>query len=67
MSLNAHSSSFRDPSGFIFVEDGLVKRQINPIYFETYSALNEADFYIKAIEYKNQPRLKPNTFQNRWD
>ena len=51
MSLNAHSSSFRDPSGFIFVEDGLVKRQINPIYFETYSALNEADFYIKAIEY----------------
>ncbi|PSG86074.1 nodulation protein NoeA [Aurantibacter aestuarii] len=51
MSLNAHSSSFRDPSGFIFVEDGLVKRQINPIYFETYSVLNEADFYKKAIEY----------------
>lgn len=42
---NQHSSSFRDPSGFIFEEEGLVKRQINPIYFETYNALKSSGFF----------------------
>jgi hypothetical protein len=51
MSPKPHSSSFRDPSGFIFIEEGLVKRQINPIYFETYSALKKANFFKQASEY----------------
>ncbi|WP_179022464.1 class I SAM-dependent methyltransferase [Winogradskyella forsetii] len=42
---NAHSSSFRDPSGFIFVEDGDIKRVINPIYFKQYTALTDRGFY----------------------
>jgi hypothetical protein len=42
---NAHSSSFRDPSGYIFVENDEIKRTINPIYFKQYNALTESGFY----------------------
>ena len=42
---NAHSSSFRDPSGYIFVENGEIKRAINPIYFKQYKALTESGFF----------------------
>ncbi|MBV7270440.1 class I SAM-dependent methyltransferase [Winogradskyella luteola] len=42
---NAHSASFRDPSGYIFVENGTIKRVINPIYFKPYKALTESGFY----------------------
>jgi hypothetical protein len=41
----AHPASFRDPSGFMFVEEGLVKRQINPIYFKQYNALKDSGFF----------------------
>jgi len=49
---NQHSSSFRDPSGFIFEENGHVKRQINPIYFDTYNALKKSGFF-KSL-FKNE-------------
>jgi hypothetical protein len=44
----AHSSSFRDPSGYIFIDEGSLKRVINPIYFKQYHALNDSGFF-KAL------------------
>jgi len=38
-------SSFRDPSGFIFVEDGVVFRQINQSYRQEYDKLIESGLY----------------------
>jgi hypothetical protein len=40
-----HYSSFRDPSGYIFVEEGFVKRCILPLYFKQYHALKEANIF----------------------
>nr|WP_321236268.1 class I SAM-dependent methyltransferase [uncultured Psychroserpens sp.] len=44
---NRHSSSFRDPSGFIFVDQGLIKRSISPLYFEQYFKLKSSGFFEK--------------------
>lgn len=41
----AHSSSFRDPSGYIFTEQGCIKRVINPIYFKQYQKLKDSGFF----------------------
>ncbi len=46
-----HSSSFRDPSGYIFVDEGVIKRVINPIYFEQYYSLKESGFFDKLFKY----------------
>lgn len=40
-----HSSSFRDPSGYVFTDEGIVKRIIFPIYFKQYQALNQTGFF----------------------
>jgi hypothetical protein len=40
-----HSSSFRDPSGYIFIDEGIVKRCILPVYFKQYQALKEANIF----------------------
>jgi len=40
-----HSSSFRDPSGYIFTEQGAIKRVINPIYFKQYQALKDSGVF----------------------
>ncbi|WP_033959014.1 nodulation protein NoeA [Psychroserpens jangbogonensis] len=40
-----HSSSFRDPSGYIFIDEGIVKRRIFPIYFKQYQALKKANIF----------------------
>ena len=45
-----HTSSFRDPSGTIFIEDKLVKRVINPIYFKQYKALKSSGFFNKLFK-----------------
>ena len=47
---NRHSSSFRDPSGYIFTEGEKVYRAINPIYFAQYNSLKDTGFYNKAVE-----------------
>lgn len=39
------SSSFRDPSGFLFVRDGEIFRQINLIYKENYDHLIDSGLY----------------------
>ena len=44
---NRHSSSFRDPSGFIFVDQGVVKRSISSLYFKQYNALKNSGFFKK--------------------
>ncbi len=44
-----HTSSFRDPSGFVFTEDNLLKRIIFPIYFKQYNALNDSGFFNKLF------------------
>lgn len=47
---NRHASSFRDPSGNIFVQEGVVYRVINPVYFGQYTALTESGLYNKLFE-----------------
>lgn len=47
---NVHSSSFRDPSGYIFIDEGFLKRVINPIYFKQYSALKDSGFFEKLFK-----------------
>lgn len=46
----AHTSSFRDPSGTIFIENSIVKRVINPIYFKQYNALKSSGFFNKLFK-----------------
>lgn len=46
---NRHSSSFRDPSGHVFIDRGIVKRRICPLYFEQYYALKNQGFYDKLF------------------
>lgn len=48
--INRHSSSFRDPSGHIFTENGVLNRTVNPIYFRQYKALTESGFYKKLFD-----------------
>lgn len=43
-----HTSSFRDPSGYVFIENGVVKRRILPIYFKQYKSLG-VSFYQKLF------------------
>ncbi len=45
-----HTSSFRDPSGAIFIDEGQVKRVINPIYFKQYNALKSTGFFNKLFK-----------------
>jgi len=45
MKTSRHPASFRDPSGFIFVEDGVVYRQINNCYRENYEHLMDSGLY----------------------
>src|SRR5690606_21639500 len=44
-----HASSFRDPSGNILVQDGVVLRKINPVYFPQYKSLKESGFYSRLF------------------
>lgn len=46
MSKEKIKSSFRDPSGYVFEEEGKIYRQINEPYYETY------DFFMKSGLYE---------------
>ena len=46
-SLNA---SFRDPSGFLFVEGGILYRQVNRVYAGNYDHLMESGLYDKLVK-----------------
>ena len=49
-SKNRHPSSFRDPSGYIFKDQGVFKRIIKPIYFKQYNSLKESGFFGKLFK-----------------
>lgn len=40
-----HPASFRDPSGFVFVRDGVCLRQVNAVYREDYERLMASGLY----------------------
>lgn len=43
-------SSFRDPSGFVFLQNGSVYRQINKCYKENYDKLIGSGLYAKLVD-----------------
>jgi ribosomal protein L11 methylase PrmA len=43
-------SSFRDPSGFLFYDNGLIYRQINKIYKEDYDLLIKSGLYRSLVD-----------------
>lgn len=47
---NTHPSSFRDPSGHVFLEKNIVKRVIKPSYFKQYTALKTSSFFDKLFD-----------------
>lgn len=53
-----HTSSFRDPSGFIFKKDGLIFRQINQSYRDQYNYLMSSGLYQNLVQ---QDYLIPHT------
>jgi hypothetical protein len=49
MTTTAESSSFRDPSGFVYFSDGVCYRQINSVYKKSYDYFIESGLYEKLI------------------
>ena len=47
-----HPASYRDPSGFVFIQDGVVYRQVNRIYAGHYDLLLSSGLYNTLIEKK---------------
>ncbi|WP_046757339.1 hypothetical protein [Kordia jejudonensis] len=47
-----HASSYRDPSGHVFVENNVIKRVIFPSYFPQYNKLKDSGFFEKAFQHK---------------
>ncbi len=47
-----HPSSFKDPSGYIYDDEGVFKRVIEPIYFKQYYALRDSGFFEKLFSSK---------------
>lgn len=63
-------ASFRDPSGFVFKEDGVLYRQVNKSYKKDYEALNKSGLYSKLVEAKLlipheevERKLSPNAYK----
>ena len=44
-----HDASFRDPSGHLFYDQGILRRRITPLYFKQYQSLSESGFYDTLI------------------
>ena len=44
------SSSFRDPSGFLFLRDSVIYRQVNTIYKENYDHLINSGLYQSLVD-----------------
>ncbi len=43
-------ASFRDPSGFLFYQDGVLYRQVNQEYQSHYDQLMESGLYQELVE-----------------
>jgi hypothetical protein len=50
--MRRHPSSYRDPSGFVYQENGVFYRQINPVYFKEYKAARSSGVYQKLFDKK---------------
>jgi len=50
MNSQVHPASFRDPSGFLFRQDGVLYRQVNRSYQEEYGLLNSSGLYAELVE-----------------
>jgi hypothetical protein len=48
--INRLASSFRDPSGFLFFENGTLFRSVNCLYQQNYDHLIQSDLYNKLVE-----------------
>jgi len=44
-----HDASFRDPSGHLFYDQGILRRHITPLYFKQYQSLSDSGFYETLI------------------
>lgn len=49
MSVERLAGSFRDPSGFLFHRDGVLYRQVAPLYREAYDLLLESGLYTELV------------------
>ncbi|HUR65655.1 MAG TPA: hypothetical protein VMZ03_04835 [Chitinophagaceae bacterium] len=47
-----HPSSYRDPSGFMFVKDGILYRQVNKVFAGDFDLFLNSGLYKKLIEQK---------------
>jgi ribosomal protein L11 methylase PrmA len=45
-----HQASFRDPAGFIFTDDGVLYRQVNPVGRADYDGLMSSGLYEELIQ-----------------
>ena len=45
-----HPSSYRDPSGFMYKENGLYYRRINPVFFKEYNQAKSEGIYQKLFD-----------------
>ena len=43
-------ASFRDPSGFLFVREGVLYRQVNQVYAEEYTRLMDSGLYARLVK-----------------
>jgi hypothetical protein len=50
MSYTKLQSSFRDPNGFLFYQDGIIYRQVNKIYKENYEYLISSGLYDSLVD-----------------
>jgi len=41
--------SFRDPSGFLFQQDGVIYRQVNLVYKDDYDHLMDSGLYRRLL------------------
>lgn len=46
------SSSFRDPSGYVFTENGILYRRVNPCYEDEYRQLMDSGLYKELVSKK---------------
>lgn len=47
-----HSASYRDPAGFVFEQDGVIYRQVNPSYKPHYEHLMRSGLYQQLVDEK---------------
>lgn len=47
---NIHPASFRDPAGFVFLEDGVLKRAVSPCFKENYDHFMSSGLYRRLVD-----------------